>query len=99
MGTNERKGGEFAFGRGLCARRHSAGLELMFGAVPFTRWLSLLLRKALSWFLLDSFAVFSGAHCVTHPQLSAQLGFVVLPVMEQRSGAARQACSLEENAL
>lgn len=79
---------------------HSAGLELMFGAVPFTSLLSLLLRKALSsWFLLDNFAVFSGVHSVTHPQLSAQLGFALLHVMEQRSGAACQACSLEENAL
>lgn len=52
-----------------------------------------------SWFLLDNFAVVSGAHSVTHPLLGAQLGSVLLCVMEDRSGAACQACSLGENAL
>lgn len=37
--------------------------------------------------------------CCDPSLLGAQLGFALLRVMEERSGAACQACSVEENAL
>lgn len=73
------------------------GLEPTFGAVPFAGLLSLLLREAL---LCPLPPVPVRQPCCCAPSLlGAQLGFALLRVMEERSGAACQACSVEENAL